>query len=84
MRIYISMFLLLLMNVHNSTNISFTQKKQHFIDKPTANGTTTIMKQLKMVITELSSTTDEVSSVVKQILLPAFWMIVLFHSIISL
>ena len=64
------MFLLLLMNVHNSINKSFTQKKQHFIDKPTANGTTAVMKQLKLVIPELSST-NEVSSVVKQILLSA-------------
>ena len=59
------------MNVHNDTNISFTPKKQHFIDKPIANDTTTIIKQLKLVIHELSSRTDEVSSVVKQVLLSA-------------
>ena len=45
--------------------------KQHFIDKPTANDTTTIIKQLKLVIHELSSRTDEVLSVVKQVLLSA-------------
>ena len=48
-----------------------TAKKQHFIDKPTASDTTTIIKQLQLVIHELSSRTDKVSCLVKQVLMSA-------------
>ena len=55
----------------DSSNISLTSKKQHFNHKPTASDVVTIIKQLKFVLHEPSSSRDKFSCVVKQALLSA-------------